>query len=82
MRKTINLILYSGLNKRKNHYVFQHSGEKEYICVNGNTILFSQDIKSVSIPLIKRNTTYTCEVLVPDMVSVVGDFGSIVFCVV
>lgn len=82
MRKTINLILYSGLNKRKNHYVFQHSGEKEYICVNGKTILFSQDIKSVSIPLIKRNTTYTCEVLVPDMVSVVGDFGSIVFCVV
>lgn len=56
--------------------------KKNIICVNGNTILFSQDIKSVSIPLIKRNTTYTCEVLVPDMVSVVGDFGSIVFCVV
>lgn len=56
--------------------------KKNIICVNGNTILFSQDIKSVSIPLIKRNTTYTCEVLVPDMISVVGEFGYIVFCVV
>lgn len=56
--------------------------KKNIICVNGNTILFSQDIKSVSIPLIKRNTTYTCEVLVPDMIAVVGEFGSIVFCVV